>query len=190
EEAGTARLRDWTRRAGITMNTLVQGVWAILLGRYSRQDDVVFGATVSGRPAEIEGIDSMVGLFINSLPVRARIDRQAMLGDWLRALQAHNAQMRHYEYTPLTQIREWSEVPAGLPLFASMLVFENYPIDASLRQADQILPIGEVRLREQDNYPLTFGASLSSHLEFLVSYDTRHFELATIERLCGHLECL
>ena len=124
----TAALQSLARRHQLTLNTLVQGAWALLLSRYSGDEDVVFGATVSGRPADLPGSEFMIGLFINTLPVRVRVERDAPVVSWLRELQAQQVELRQYEYSPLVQIQKWSDVLPGQPLFQSISVFENYPI--------------------------------------------------------------
>src|SRR6185295_18259940 len=125
----TADLQRMCKHHQLTINTVVQGAWGLLLWRYSGQADVVFGATVSGRAAEISGIEQMVGLLINTLPVRLKMEPGAAVGGWLQQLQGAQAEMRQYEYSPLVEVQGWSEVARGLPLFESLLVFENYPID-------------------------------------------------------------
>ena len=130
-----ARLSELARRHRLTLNTLLQGAWAALLGRYLGRhagerrsaDDVVFGTTVSGRGIPLAGIESMIGLFINTLPVRARLDPQAEVGAWLAGLQESQLARQAFETTPLPRIQGWSELPPGTPLAASLFVFENYP---------------------------------------------------------------
>jgi hypothetical protein len=132
-QAATAALQSLASKHQLTLNTVVQGAWALLLSRYSRTDDVVFGATVSGRPADLPGAELMLGLFINTLPVRVRVSPEASLLRFLKELQEQQVEMRQYEYSPLVQIHGWSEAPRGLPLFESILIFENYPRDSSRR---------------------------------------------------------
>ena len=96
-------LQEQARRWGVTMSTLVQGAWALLLARYAGEEDVVFGATVSGRPAELAGVEETVGLFINTLPVRVRLGAEATLGEWLQGLQREQVETREYEYAPLVR---------------------------------------------------------------------------------------
>lgn len=127
----TTALTSFARQHQLTVNTVVQGTWAILLSRYSGLEDVVFGTTVSGRPATLAGVESMVGLFINTLPVRVQVSPQADVLSILKQLQAHLLEMRSFEYSPLVQVQGWSEVPRGVPLFDSLVVFENYLVDAS-----------------------------------------------------------
>ncbi len=113
----TATLRAFARKHQLTLNTLVQGAWALLLSRYSGETDVVFGATVAGRPVDLTGAEAMVGLFINTLPVRAQVPMQANLLTWLSQLQAQQAEARQYDYSPLVQVHGWSEIPRWQPLF-------------------------------------------------------------------------
>ena len=127
-EADTMKLSQWARQQKLTVNTVVQGAWSLLLSCYSATEDVVFGATVSGRSAGLPGIESMVGLFINSLPVRVHVSPRRSLVEWLRELQGQQVTLREYEHTPLFEIQKWSEVPAREPLFNTLLVFENNPL--------------------------------------------------------------
>ncbi|HYY42576.1 MAG TPA: condensation domain-containing protein, partial [Pyrinomonadaceae bacterium] len=113
----TERLRVLARTQQLTLNTLVQGVWALLISRYSREADVVFGATMAGRPPALAGVDEMIGLFINTLPVRARVEADAPLLAWLKQFQTEQARLREYEYSPLAEVQGWSEVPRGQSLF-------------------------------------------------------------------------
>ena len=121
----TEALQNLAKKGGLTLNTLVLGAWAILLSRYSGDEDVIFGTTVSGRPPELPGVEGILGLFINTLPMRCKIDNSARLLPWLKSLQASQAEMRQYEYTPLIQIQGWSEVPRGIPLFRKLIGFRE-----------------------------------------------------------------
>ncbi|MEE4591909.1 amino acid adenylation domain-containing protein [Streptomyces sp. DSM 41524] len=124
----TVRLGELARSAGVTLNTLVQSAWGVLLGRLTGRDDVVFGATVSGRPADIPGVESMVGLFINTLPVRVRVDHGASWTDLLTAVQRQQAALLDHHHLPLSAVRE--STPVTGELFDTLVVFENYPLDS------------------------------------------------------------
>ncbi|WP_413101826.1 amino acid adenylation domain-containing protein [Streptomyces sp. Inha503] len=124
----TARLGELARSAGVTLNTLVQSAWGVLLGRLTGRDDVVFGATVSGRPADIPGVESMVGLFINTLPVRVRVDHGASWTDLLTAVQRQQATLLDHHHLPLSAVQEATQVTGEL--FDTLVVFENYPLDS------------------------------------------------------------
>jgi amino acid adenylation domain-containing protein/FkbM family methyltransferase/non-ribosomal peptide synthase protein (TIGR01720 family) len=126
----TARLATFAARHRVTVNTIVQGCWGLVLGRHSGRRDVLFGATVSGRHPEFDGIERMIGLFINTLPVRVRWATADRIADWLQRLQEDQGQARQWEHTSLTDIHGWSDVPRGTPLFDTVLVYENFPIDA------------------------------------------------------------
>ncbi|HEV2150123.1 MAG TPA: amino acid adenylation domain-containing protein, partial [Longimicrobiaceae bacterium] len=184
---GSAALAAATRRHAVTASTLVQGAWALLLSRYSGEEDVVFGATVSGRPPEVEGVEEMVGLFINTLPVRVRVEPGTEVLPWLRALQAQNLALREYEYTPLVQLQEWSEVPRGTPLFESILVSANYPIAAGPESGEQQVEVERHAVREQGSFPLTVAAELQSEVALRVEYDRGRFHRGAVERLLERL---
>ncbi|HVR98715.1 MAG TPA: condensation domain-containing protein, partial [Thermoanaerobaculia bacterium] len=187
-EASVDALRTWVRRSQLTPNTLVQGAWALLLGRYSGEEDIVFGITVSGRPASLPGVESMVGLFINTMPLRVDVRPGQELLSWLRRLQERQLELRQYEFSPLVEIQGWSEVPRGLPLFESLLVFENYPVEHNPGRDGNGLEVREVLSLEQVNYPLSLESSPS--LQLYVTYDPRRFEATAVTRLLGHLEML
>jgi surfactin family lipopeptide synthetase C len=188
--AATAALQSFARQHQLTLNTLVQGAWALLLSRYSRQEDVVFGATVSGRPADLAGVEFMVGLFINTLPIRVQASPEAFILDWLKQLQAQQVDVSQYEYSSLSQVQGWSDVPRGLPLFESIVVFENYPVDASLQKQGGRLEIHNVRAVERTNYPLTLVAEPGLELYLQLNYDCHRFDGATISRMLRHLQTL
>jgi amino acid adenylation domain-containing protein len=189
-EEVTAGLRALARSHQVTLNTLVQGAWAILLSRYSGRSDVVFGATVSGRPAELPGVESMVGLFINTLPVRVGVDEAVELSDWLKRLQARQVEARRYEYSPLVRVQACSDVPRGKPLFESILVFENYPLDEALEARAGGLGVRSVRVLERTSYPLSLFVFPGPRLTLRVGYDRRRFEPLAIARMLGHLQTL
>jgi amino acid adenylation domain-containing protein len=183
----TSALNALARQHQLTLNTIVQGAWALLLSRYSGADDVIFGATVAGRPADLPGVEAMVGLFINTLPVRVALPRDATLIGWLQHLQLQQAELRQYEYSPLVQIQGWSELPRGLPLFESIVVFENYPIDRSLRTWSSDLTIQTGRTFHRTNYPLTVVALPGPELALRIAYESERFDAATITRALEHL---
>jgi surfactin family lipopeptide synthetase C len=188
----TTALQELTRQYGLTLNTVMQGAWALLLSRYSGETDVVFGATVSGRPADLPGAESMVGLFINTLPMRVPVWPEAPVLSWLQELQTRQAELRQYEYSPLVEIQGWSKVPRGLPLFESLLVFENYPVDDAVRDATQemVLAIDRGRSFTRTNYPLTLAISPGREIGLEIAYDCRRFDAPTITRLLGHYRTL
>ena len=154
-----AALEALAQRLQVTLNTLVQGAWALLLSRYAQADDVVFGAMVSGRPAELAGVESMVGLFINTLPVRVEIPQ-----DEAGSLLAGAAPGAASRAAPVRAGRRWRasrrspRCPPASRSSTSLLVFENYPLDAAVSERLGELRIGDVALSERTNYPLTLAA--------------------------------
>ncbi|MFP2934054.1 condensation domain-containing protein, partial [Pyxidicoccus sp. 3LG] len=181
------KLRSFARQHHVTMNTLAQGAWALLLGRYSGRSDVVFGTTVAGRPPELPGAEAMIGLFINTLPVRVRLPEQERLVPWLQALQAQQSLVRQHETTPLAQVQGWCEVPRGTPLFDSLFAFENYPLDGSVRERANRLSVRDLRASEHTHYPLT-AVILPRNGELLLKleYESGRFDAEAMRRLVGH----
>ncbi|MEP6915792.1 MAG: condensation domain-containing protein, partial [Acidobacteriota bacterium] len=130
----TAALQALGRDQRLTLSTIFQGAWALLLARYSGESDVVFGSVVSGREVDFAGVESLVGLCVNTLPLRARLNQDEPAAAWLRGLQSAHALTRQFEYCSLVDIQRWSEVPRGTRLFESIFVFENWA--AGLGAAD------------------------------------------------------
>lgn len=186
----TEKAKSFARQHQLTINNLVQAAWALLLSRYSGQTEVVFGATVSGRPPSLAGIESMVGLFINTLPVLVKVSAETELLPWLKNLQAQQVECEQYSYSPLVEIQGVSEIPKGTSLFDSIVVFENYPLDGATEQYDCGLSISNIQTTEQTNYPLAVVAVLDEQLSVKISYDTSKFDDATITRMLGHFQTL
>ncbi|HEX7241190.1 MAG TPA: amino acid adenylation domain-containing protein, partial [Longimicrobiaceae bacterium] len=187
----TRGLQEQARRWGVTLNTVVQGAWGLLLSRYAGEEDVVFGTTVSGRPVELVGAEETVGMFINTLPVRVRVRGELEVGEWLAQLQREQAEAREYEYAPLVQVQKWSEMPAGEALFESLVVYENYPVDRALEE--QTGGLGGLRVRssfgrEEANDPLVLSAQATPTLQVELAYDRGRIEGEVAERLPGQLE--
>ncbi|MFI9050850.1 amino acid adenylation domain-containing protein [Streptomyces sp. NPDC053427] len=182
----TEQLYAFARRHRLTVNAVVQGLWALLLAGRSGQHDVVFGATTSGRPTDLPGADEMVGLFINSLPVRVRLDPELGVVEWLQRLQAEQVEARRYDHLPLTRIQALAELSADQPLFDSLVVFENYPVDTDAA-AEHGLKVGEISAVEATNYPLNLLAYGGERLEFILAYDPEVFDRSTVGELCDEL---
>jgi amino acid adenylation domain-containing protein len=191
-EAAASALSRWARQQQLTVNTVVQGAWALLLSRYSGSEDVVFGTTVSGRSAGLPGIESMVGLFINTLPVRVELSPGLCMVPWLMELQEQQVTLREYEYTPLYEIQKWSEVPPGEPLFNTLLVFENTPaeIGGNLMAGTAGLNVQRVAGSRggETNYPLTVVVIPGRKLQVQFTYDTEHYTAEAITRMVGHFQ--
>ena len=189
-EAVTSALKSLSQEHELTINTLVQGAWALLLSRYSGEEDVVFGATRACRRSALEGAESMVGLFINILPIRVQVSPDMSLLPWLKELQAQWITLRDYEHTPLSKVQEWLDIPGGASLFESLLVFENYQMDSALQGLSSSWENREFQLLGQTNFPLTVRCSVGTELLVTIKYDSQRFEQATITRMLGHLQTL
>ncbi|MGC7102170.1 amino acid adenylation domain-containing protein, partial [Amycolatopsis lurida] len=186
-----ARVVEFARTHRLTVNAVVQGAWALLLSGVSGSRDVVFGATTSGRPADLAGAESMIGLFINTIPVRARLRPETGVLDWLRELQETQLDSRRHEFVPLARIQ--SEVTGG-PLFHSLVVFENYPVDSVAAGEVRLSGVGAV---EAVNYPLTLTAYSGEQLVdtdrglgLILKYDPMLFDEATAVVLGDRLATL
>ena len=154
------------------------------------QTDIVFGATVTGRPAALPRIEERIGPFINTLPVRVNTAPEQTLLPWLAALQAEQAEARRYDYSPLVQVQGWSDVPRGTALFESLLVFENYPLDAAAEEPIPGITLTLAATTEETNYPLTVTVMPGNPLEIQLTYDARRFTAAAIQRLGAHFVTL
>ena len=183
----TALLQSLARQHHLTLNTIVQGAWAIALSRHCGRQDVLFGVTVSGRPSVLSGVESMVGLFINTLPLRVQVQPGASLIEWLKQLQSQHAEMREFEYSPLFQIQGWSDVPRNSLLFESVIVFENYPMNFDSQEAAKGFELIDVHAHEKTNYPLTVIAEPGSALLLRLRYDCSQFDSGIITQALKHL---
>jgi amino acid adenylation domain-containing protein len=183
----TAQLTQWARVNRLTLSTIAQGLWALLLSRYTQEEDVVFGCTVSGRPPDLPSAETIVGLFINTLPLRARVPFSRPALPWLHELQQQQAEARQFEHANLLDVQRWSGLPQGEPMFESLLVFENFPVRTSLSKLGGNLEMIEASSSERVNYPITFGARPGPELVFGVLYDRRRLRDDSAGRMLGHL---
>ncbi|MCW7539366.1 amino acid adenylation domain-containing protein [Aquabacterium sp. A7-Y] len=178
--ADAAALNAFVQRERLTLNTVCQGAWALLLSRYSGQRQVCFGVTVSGRSPDLVQADEIAGVFINTLPLRVRADGGARVGEWLRELQARNAGLRQHEHLPLARVQALAG-RGGQALFESLLVVENFPVDAALGKGQGGLrarPYSAARAEGQavatggrNNYPLTLVFVPGDTPHFVFAYD-------------------
>jgi non-ribosomal peptide synthetase component F len=188
----TGALQSITRRRHLTLNTIVQGVWAVLLSRYSGTEDVVFGITVSGRPADLVGVETMVGLCMNTLPLRIHLPAQASLWSWFDDLQRQNIEMRDYEYSSAGQVHQWSDIPGMSLLYESLLVVENYPTSTPEVSSTKIsISVDDIcSIGAQTKYALTFLVTTGATLVIRCVYDTRRFEKNSIRYILSHFHLI
>lgn len=192
--ATTAELSELSRRTHVTLGTLLHGAWALLLNLYSGYEDVLFGSTVAGRPSDLPGVDSMVGLFINTLPVRVRVTDDESLLTWLERLHEAQLEARQYEHAPLRLIQSWSGVEGGAALFDSVLVVENYPVGKALREravgSGKGTHVSGLVARSQTNYPLTIVVESGAELTLRALYDSSRMEEWAAKGMLRHFERL
>ncbi|GAA0297708.1 hypothetical protein GCM10010302_40430 [Streptomyces polychromogenes] len=181
--------RELARRAaelGVTLNTLLQGAWAVLLSKLTGRDDVVFGAAVNGRPADLAGSDEMVGLFINTLPTRVRCRPGDTLGEVVTGLQDRQVSLLDHHYYGLADIQRGVALPS---LFDTIVVFENYPIDREgIVEANESagFTIDAIRPFAGSHYPLTLNSS-DPYLRLSLDYQTTLFDREAAEGIAARL---
>jgi len=156
----TAKIQAFARRRRLTMNTVLQGAWGLLLSKYSGEEDLVIGTTVSGRPVDLPGNESIIGPFINTLPIRIRIPLQSSILSWLSGIQSDQVEFGQYAYSSL--VEQYSEIPLGMPLYESILIFENYPVEQSNQNREQDLEVSDIRSPVRTKYPLTIASGTGS----------------------------
>ncbi|GAA0585860.1 amino acid adenylation domain-containing protein [Streptomyces crystallinus] len=181
----TERLTATIRRHGLTLNSVVQGTWAMALARLTGRDDIVFGVTVSGRPAEIQGVERMVGLLINTLPARLRVRSEASLAELLTGLQREQGRLLPHQNLGLTEIQQQAGVGT---LFDTLMVFQNYPTEPEAEHG------GKQRLRVVDafsvdatHYPLGLTVFPGPSLRLRLDHQSDVVAQDTAERLLGWL---
>lgn len=184
----TLRLEQLCREQMVTLSTLIRAAWALLLSRYSGEHDVVFGATVSGRSGGNSRFEQTVGLFINTLPVRMRFNNDERVTDCLKRLQQWHARMLDYEYSRLPKVQEWSDIPRGTALFDTIVVFENYPLDAAVQKVpDSSLKFSQIGTLESTSYRMGLVVRPGRELSFSCLYSRRWFSRSSVERLLQQL---
>ncbi|WP_421534488.1 non-ribosomal peptide synthetase [Pseudomonas marginalis] len=188
-----AQLRELAQAHQLTVNTFAQAAWALVLRRLSGERDVLFGVTVAGRPVEMPEMQRTVGLFINSIALRVKLpedDQRCSVRQWLNALLDSNMQLREYEYLPLVTIQEHSELPKGQPLFDSLFVFENAPVEVSVLDRAHSLNATSDSGRTHTNFPLTAVCYPGDDLGLHLSYDQRYFDETTVQGMLGEFKRL
>lgn len=184
----TARLRDIARLERVTLHTLAQAAWAQVLHHYTGSDDVVFGAIRSGRHVPIAGADTLVGLLINTVPVRVRFTRDLRVGEWLRELRSAWVAMRPHEQTPLAVVQRCSAVPGDRRLFETLLNFQAPSWDEALRGLGGKWAQREFDIRSQPNYPLALDVYARSVLTVKCFYETEIYDADAVAQVLGHFQ--
>ncbi|MGE1156633.1 non-ribosomal peptide synthetase [Pseudomonas kitaguniensis] len=187
------QLRELAQAHQLTVNTFAQAAWALVLRRLSGDRDVLFGVTVAGRPVDMPEMQRTVGLFINSIALRVKLpedDQRCSVREWLSGLLDSNMQLREYEYVPLVTLQELSELPKGQPLFDSLFVFENAPVEVSVLDRAQSLNATSDSGRTHTNFPLTAVCYPGDDLGLHLSYDQRYFDETTVQGMLGEFKRL
>ncbi|WP_343596219.1 amino acid adenylation domain-containing protein [Pseudomonas sp.] len=182
-------LKHFAQTQQVTLNSVLQAAWALLLQRRTGQRRPCFGATVSGRPAELPGIEQQLGLFINTLPVAAEPQGQMAVADWVREVQALNLRLREYEYLPLYAIQA-AAGRNGEALFDSLLVFENYPLAQSLSDSSAGLRLSGLDYQEYSGYPLTLIAEAREQMQLTFAYQRQVFGQQQVQQIAAELRHL
>jgi amino acid adenylation domain-containing protein/non-ribosomal peptide synthase protein (TIGR01720 family) len=189
-EEKTSSLQLLAQQQHLTLHTILQGVWALILSHNSGQEDVMFGSVMSGRPTGLPGAESMIGLFISTLPACVRVPSDAQLLPWLSELQSEMVELRQFEYSHLVDVHRWSGLSGGVRLFDSNLTFDNYPIDESIKSWGGKLVLSDVRSVDWNGYPISIAAGPGLQLSILVKYDRRFFSMKYAERIGSYFEAL
>jgi amino acid adenylation domain-containing protein/non-ribosomal peptide synthase protein (TIGR01720 family) len=191
-EEKTQRLNRRVESHRVTLNTVVQVIWAVLLGKYTGKNDVVFGAVVSGRPAELTGVETMVGLFINTIPVRVRPEADKTLSQLIREQQEKDIKSQPHHYYPLVEIQ--AESPLKHRLLDHIVAFENYPLAEHVTEAaaagknSEKLEVTNVGVYEQDNYDFDLLIIPGNRLTLKFQYNPGQFDREGIKMMARHIE--
>lgn len=183
----TAALHRRAEAEGVTVNTLVQAVWAVVLNRYSGDKEVVFGAIRACRKGSVAGSEDMVGVLINTVPVRAAVPADAPVGAWLRALRARWVELRPVELAPLARVQRWAGLEPGVPLFESLVVFEGYELEAALQARGGAWAHRRFELHQQTGFPLTLYGYDGDRLRLALEYDLGRVVPEAASRMLGHV---
>jgi amino acid adenylation domain-containing protein len=178
----TKRLLEYGKAHQLTLNSLVQGAWAVVVGGMSGRRDVCFGITITHRPVALAGVEDIVGIFINSLPMRVDLDPAQPIGSWLQYVQRTQVAARSHDHYSLPMIQQHSELPSGQPLFESLLIFENFPRGTGWTGRGGI-DVRQERYVGWTNYPFAIEAMPQEQLYFQVKYDLAFFDEESVANI-------
>lgn len=182
----TDKITAYAKQANITVSTLLQGIWALLLARYTSNNDIVFGVTVSGRPPETK-YEEKIGLYINTIPFRARIDENDSVSSWLQVLQDQHVKAREFQHTALSSIKRYNNIQHGF--FDTLFVFRNFPVNKYKgKKSPNDLEIQNYSVQENNNYPLSVQADLHEVLCVDFKFNKSIISQEYIEMIASHFE--
>ncbi len=185
-ETDEAAVRAFKRDHGVNLNTLAQGAWALLLSRYTGREEVVFGLVRGGRATGLEGVETIVGLLINTVPARVSVPPEARVIDWLRGLAAENGGLRAHEHAGLADITRWSGLPAGTPLFDTTFNYHREFFEDSFGGQGEAWNGRGFRMHRRTGLPLSVALAGAAPLRVQADYDAELFDEAAIARMLGH----
>jgi amino acid adenylation domain-containing protein len=188
--AADTALREFKRERGVNLNTLMQGVWALLLGRYTERDEVVFGLVRGGRGTGVEGVEGMLGLLVNTVPARVPLPAEACVCDWLKQIAATNTILRTYEHVALQDVTRWSGLPKGVPLFNTIFSYQTEFLRQAFRDMGGRWSRRSIRIVQHAGYPLSVTVSAVAPLQVRLGYDAELWDAEAVDRMLGHLEGL
>lgn len=183
-------LRLFSKENEFSINTIIQGAWSKLLYHYTGDDDLIFGTTWSCRYANLEGVQSMAGLLINTLPMRVGITKNKTVLQLLKEIRERNIKMRKHLFAPLNEVHKWSKIKSGSSLFESLVVFEDYLLDSMLRKKGKMWENRTFEYIGQTNYPVTLACYNDKEILLRIEYYNNHFEEAAVKRMLGHIEII
>ncbi len=184
----SAKIQQKAQQHHLSPNSLIMGAWSWLLSRYTGTRDVLFGLTVSGRPPLLRDVESMVGLFINTIPARVQVSGKMPIAEWVSGIQSRSVQWIEHSHVALVDIQAWSEIARGTPLFDSILVFEDYPVDRSAQQDSAGLQVSGLRASEESGYPLTIAVIPGSETRLRARFAQARFTNVAARRIIHFFE--
>lgn len=190
DPATTERLRELARAHELTLNTLVQGAWAILLARYSGDPEVTFGVVRAGRRGTVEGADAMIGLFVNTLPLRIATEPDTRLLPWLKEIRSQWRSMRDHEWTVPAELQQWLGLPAGVPVFHSILMFEEYLLEHWMQARGGPWASRRIAIHGNAGFAVTVKAYDGPALTLQLEYDRTRLDPEPARRMAGHLRTI
>jgi len=189
----SSQLELLVRQSHVTLNCVIQAAWSLLLSRYSGENSIMFGTLVSGRPPGLEGVESIVGMFLNTVPFRITIPENKRLVDWLRDLHKGQVNLQDYEYSPLMLVQKWSDISSGNSLFNCIIARKDIT-QAGNSSRDRAKSASSGSRAEQSNfqqnYPLLLNIMASKGIELKITYDARRFKKSDIARIMEQLKFL
>ena len=182
-ETKAKQVQEFAQSRRLTVNTLMQGVWSWLLSQYTGEPEVIFGVVVSGRPDDLQDVEHRVGMYINTLPLKAKFsdDQNQNTVSWLQNLQAEQVASREFQHTALQNIQQWAGVKDDL--FDCLLTFENYPVSKMISAKKWLLEVENFQIRAQSNYPLTIIVGTSDELSISFNYNTEILDASYIQTI-------